>query len=505
MENKYLELKYNYNEILMLLDGVNEDEIQTFLISLSLCIWSANEYYADEYGKALLAITGENYSTEQIYTAMCCCEDKINQLEIPNFIKNASNKKELINEIGEFLGAIALINGDFTMHEANIWNQLMNQLKGNTMMFRLSNFNPNHHITELNEEGYYHSITNEKNETVNENEDVTQSINQIVDEVNKAIDDVNEVIKEIKNSNSGVQEVNHNKENEINIKKEDFSKKENLDNNQTLEELMQELNDLVGLDTIKDDVISLLNFIKIANLRKSKGLKVPEISYHLVFTGNPGTGKTTIARLIAKLYYKMGLLSKGQLIETDRSSLVAGYLGQTAIKTQKVIQEALGGVLFIDEAYSLAREDQDQYGQEAIETLLKAMEDHRDELVVIVAGYDELMHQFIESNPGLRSRFNKYFHFPDYTGDELEKIFESFCNKNGYMIHQECKEHLKENFDLMYQERKEHFGNARTVRNVFEHAIQIQANRLARLPLITKTDLMELTLEDVSEAIEEEK
>ena len=261
-----------------------------------------------------------------------------------------------------------------------------------------------------------------------------------------------------------------------------------------LDKLMAEMNELVGMENIKNDVRSLMNFIKITKLREERGLKNSKISYHLVFTGNPGTGKTTIARLIASLYYQIGVLPKGQLVEVDRGLLVAGYVGQTAIKTQKVIDEAMGGVLFIDEAYSLANNQDDGFGQEAIETILKNMEDHRDELVVIVAGYPELMHKFIDSNPGLSSRFNKYFEFKDYTGMEMLGIFKMFCKKNGYTVDGDTEEMLLDRFDKMYENRDENFGNGRTVRNIFEKAIGAQADRLAALEEVSKATDDQLSL-----------
>ncbi len=270
----------------------------------------------------------------------------------------------------------------------------------------------------------------------------------------------------------------------------------------TLEGVMEELNALVGLDKVKEDVQSLMNFIRVSKLRKERGMKVPTVSYHLVFTGNPGTGKTTVARMIARLYKVMGILPKGQLVETDRSGLVAGYLGQTAIKTQEVIDKAMGGVLFIDEAYALANDKEDSFGKEAIETVLKAMEDHRDELVVIVAGYDDLMHKFIDSNPGLSSRFNKYFNFPDYDGEALLKILQRFCDSNGYTLAEDILPTLREKFNEMYEHREKHFGNARTIRNLFEHAINDQADRLATDEDITDEELTQLTSEDITSALE---
>ena len=266
----------------------------------------------------------------------------------------------------------------------------------------------------------------------------------------------------------------------------------------TLEEAMTELDALIGLDVVKKDVDSLVNLVKVRALRKERGMKCPDMSFHLVFSGNPGTGKTTVARIVGKIYSALGILSKGHLVEVDRSGLVAGYVGQTAIKTQEVIDKALGGLLFIDEAYSLAPENADKdFGQEAIDTILKAMEDHRDDLVVIVAGYASLMPRFIDSNPGLKSRFNKYLYFEDYNGDQLYEIFQGRVKRNDYKLNEAAQAAVKEHLEELYEDRDKNFGNARDVRNLFEKIVTNQADRVAGLENPTDEDICTITVEDL--------
>lgn len=251
---------------------------------------------------------------------------------------------------------------------------------------------------------------------------------------------------------------------------------------------------MVGLDRVKDDVKQLVNFLKVQQILQSKGLEAQPISRHLVFYGNPGTGKTTVARLLAQVYHSLEIISRGHLVETDRSGLVAGYVGQTALKVRELVESALGGILFIDEAYSLNAGNGQDYGHEAIETLLKLMEDNRDDLIVVVAGYTDKMSSFLSSNPGLRSRFNKYFYFEDYSPAQLVDIFELFCQKAGYKLHQPTKDDLLKVFSVLYETRDETFGNARQARNLFEMTISNQANRIVAL-----TDITEETLSTIEE------
>ena len=266
---------------------------------------------------------------------------------------------------------------------------------------------------------------------------------------------------------------------------------------ESVESPYEMLNDLIGLSSVKEEITKLANFIKIQQVRQSKGLRTPDISYHCVFTGNPGTGKTTVARIMASIYKDLGILKKGHLVETDRSGLVAEYVGQTAVKTNKIIDSALDGVLFIDEAYSLVQGAKEDFGQEAISTLLKRMEDDRNRLVVILAGYNSEMKGFIDSNPGLQSRFNRYIHFSDYTADELKQIFLLNAKKNQYTIDEEASRVLGEIMSSAIDHKDKNFGNARFVRNLFEKSIQNQATRLSSQSNITEDVLSLLKTEDL--------
>lgn len=270
---------------------------------------------------------------------------------------------------------------------------------------------------------------------------------------------------------------------------------ENLDN---IKDILKELNSLIGLKQLKCEINNLIDFLKIQHKRQELGLSKVPIALHLVFCGSPGTGKTTVARLIGKIYRELGILKKGHCIETDRSGLVAQYIGHTAKQTDKLIESALDGVLFIDEAYTLKPKDAGKdFGQEAIDTLLKRMEDYRDRLVVIVAGYPNEMSRFIESNPGLQSRFTRYFTFEDYQPDELLAIFHKICDSHHYQLDKAAQKALLTKFTQLYDRRNNNFGNGRLARNLFEKTIEKQAARLAKLDRLDRHNIITITAEDI--------
>lgn len=278
-----------------------------------------------------------------------------------------------------------------------------------------------------------------------------------------------------------------------------FSPAKDEDKTYTLAELQQELDGLVGLTFVKNKVNDLIAFQKIQQLRKAQGLASSKSTMHMAFTGNPGTGKTTVARIVGRMYKSLGLLSKGQFIEVSRTDLIAGYQGQTALKVKKVIERAKGGVLFIDEAYSITEnEHSDSYGRECLTELTKALEDYRNNLVVIVAGYTEPMKNFFESNPGLKSRFNTFIEFPDYTAFELMEILYNMCLKNDYMLTPTAKEKLQDILIAKVAYKNDEFANGRLVRNIYDDIIMNQARRLINVDNPTKGELMQILDEDVS-------
>lgn len=286
--------------------------------------------------------------------------------------------------------------------------------------------------------------------------------------------------------------------NRVSISENAENEEDNQEDNRTLPELMDELNELVGLGTVKAKVNDLIAYQKVMKLREKQHLFSEKSTLHLAFTGNPGTGKTTVARIVGRIYKQIGLLSKGHFIEVSRTDLIAGYQGQTALKVKAVIERARGGVLFIDEAYSITENDHsDSYGRECLTELTKALEDYRDDLVVIVAGYTEPMKNFFESNPGLKSRFNTFIEFDDYSEMELDEILNTMCRKNDYALSMEASERIKKILSDKVANRDAQFANGRLVRNIYDDLVMNHARRVANIEDPSHQELMEITEDDV--------
>ena len=520
--DKFEQLRTDYASLEQLTSPyrtASEDkEFQHFTVECAARVWGKSGAYSEDFAKALEIIAGKNYTEQQVRLIMDSFQGRVQGPDVPQFFRNMTGHD---NDISKFLTgfnrllvSLASIDGDFNLAEANEVQRIMYKFysfgrqRGFSgllspvfgAMDELLGSVPDISGIGTSGSGYDGSDYGSGDggadgASGNSGSGGAGDDYGSLDEFQKELQEL--ANKKPKGSRTQVSDGGVPGEKQAEAKEPETPRSQ-----EELDKLLAEMDELVGMENIKSDVRSLMNFIKITKLREERGLKNSKMSYHLVFTGNPGTGTTTIASLIASLYYQIGVLPKGQLVEVDRGLLVAGYVGQTAIKTQKVLDQAMGGVLFIDEAYALANNKDDGFGMEAIETILKAMEDHRDELVVIVAGYPDLMHKFIDSNPGLSSRFNKYFEFKDYNGEELLGIFNMFCKKNGYTIDEETEKMLHDRFDRMYEERDENFGNARTVRNLFEKAIGVQADRLAALTTeVTDDQLKLITKEDLEEVM----
>lgn len=449
-----------------------------------------NDYYFDENGEQKCLIDPSATFIESVVFAELYMQGCLLKIAVSDGIISDFEKQFIVS----------MVNDIQTLNQFDVYKRLMRNLtieeynKSDLSIFAPADFVPSYIVL---------AAENDEKYGTNDSFVLMRSTERIF-ECFMAVDDVCSD-EEIKVSASLIETIRQCIEEKELV--DTFQPKENSVNVNTsrcrdsLQNLLDELDDLIGLSEVKSEVLATINLIKVNNLRVEKGLHPAPISHHMVFLGNPGTGKTTVARLIAKIYKELGVVTKGHLVETDRSGLVAGYIGQTSIKTKEVATKAIGGILFIDEAYSITRNSSDNdYGKEAIDTLVKVMEDNRQNLVVIVAGYTNEMKNFMKANPGLESRFNKRIFFKDYSQDELLQIFMHTCEKNGFILSREAVS--KAAYLLSECAVSKTFGNARGVRNVFDKAIVNQANRIVNMAVTGKRELLTIEKEDIPEVSE---
>ena len=400
------------------------------------------------------------------------------QFYIKKILERCNNKDLIVQYFSllyKFFSVIAKADNTIT-HEESMWLQKLMSYSQTNQDNKGNDYSIKGNIIEWNIHDREEKHTEKKSEKESKLDQHVQGLKK----TKESIQELQRLIYMLQNKDKNQKE------------KEAESQTINTTNNAIIE-----LQTMIGLSEVKEEISSLTNFVKIQKEREKRGMKAMDLSYHCVFTGNPGTGKTTVARIVAEIYKQLGVLKKGHLVETDRSGLVAEYMGQTAVKTNKIIDTALDGVLFIDEAYSLVQGYENDYGKEAISTLLKRMEDDRDRLIVIIAGYSNEIKDFVDSNPGLQSRFTRYIHFSDYTADELKQIFLLNAQKNQYTLDKEGILRLEQLLKYEVSHKDKNFGNGRFVRNLFEKTILNQATRLADKPNITSEELSKLIADDI--------
>lgn len=400
------------------------------------------------------------------------------QFYIKKILERCNNKDLIVQYFSllyKFFSVIAKADNTIT-HEESMWLQRLMSYSQTNQDNKGNDYSIKGNIIEWNIHDREEKHTEKKSEKESKLDQHVQGLKK----TKESIQELQRLIYMLQNKDKNQKE------------KEAESQTINTTNNAIIE-----LQTMIGLSEVKEEISSLTNFVKIQKEREKRGMKAMDLSYHCVFTGNPGTGKTTVARIVAEIYKQLGVLKKGHLVETDRSGLVAEYMGQTAVKTNKIIDTALDGVLFIDEAYSLVQGYENDYGKEAISTLLKRMEDDRDRLIVIIAGYSNEIKDFVDSNPGLQSRFTRYIHFSDYTADELKQIFLLNAQKNQYTLDKEGILRLEQLLKYEVSHKDKNFGNGRFVRNLFEKTILNQATRLADKPNITSEELSKLIADDI--------